>query len=77
MKIHLEFAAVLDVKGAKSGQELDLPAGSTVADLLNRLAVRHEHQKYVVPFVNGEQKRPSAELRENDRVFLSVPIGGG
>ncbi|MFH0954232.1 MAG: MoaD/ThiS family protein [Verrucomicrobiota bacterium] len=77
MRIHLEFAAVMDLKGAASGQALELAGGSTIADLMNHLKVKPQHQKFVVPFVNGEKKRPSAPLHENDRVFLSLPIGGG
>jgi sulfur carrier protein ThiS len=77
MRIHLEFAAVLELHGVASGQALDLAAGSTLADLLNQLKVRREHQKFVVPFVNGEQKRLSCELHEKDNAFLSVPVGGG
>ena len=77
MKIRLEFPAVLDLKGMVSGQVVRLAAGSTVGDLLNHLKVEREHQKYVIPFVNGEKKRSSSKLRESDRVFLSLPIGGG
>ena len=77
MKIHLEYTAVLDVKGVRNGMALEIPDGSTVAALLNRLEVRPEHQKFVVPFINGAQKKLSAQLRDNDKVVLSLPVGGG
>jgi sulfur carrier protein ThiS len=77
LKIHLEFTGLLDVKGATSGTAFDVPESTTVAALLSLLQVRPEHHKFVVPFVNGEQKKLSAALRENDRVLLSLPVGGG
>ena len=55
MKIHLDCTAVLDAKGVSSGSVVDLPAGAAVTDVLNLLRVKQDHQKYVVPFVNGER----------------------
>lgn len=77
MKIIVEYAAVLDAKDVASGSTVEIPDGATAADLLNRLKVRPEHQKHVVPFVNGAKKRLDAKLRDKDSVFLSVPVGGG
>ena len=77
MNILLEYTAVLDVQGVPSGSRLELPEGAGVADVLNLLRVRKEHQKYVVPFVNGEKKRLEDTLRDGDTLMLSLPIGGG
>lgn len=77
MRIHLEFTGLLDVKGVVSGTTLEVPEGTTVAGLLDHLKVRPEHQKFVVPFINGEQKKLSAPLRDGDKVVLSLPVGGG
>jgi hypothetical protein len=44
---------------------------------MSHLNVRPSHQKYVVPFVNGEKQRLPSKLHDNDQVFLSLPIGGG
>ncbi|GEM_PF-443599 len=77
MKIHVEFAAVLDLKGVTNGAELDVPHGTTPADLLTTFHVRPEHQKYVTPFVNGTRMKLSHPLKEGDRLFLSLPVGGG
>ena len=77
MKIHIEYAALLELQGAANGAALEVPEGSTPADLLTQFKVRPEHQKFVIPFVNNEKKKLSAKLKDNDRLFLSLPVGGG
>ncbi len=77
MKITIEFTAVLDVKHVASGSTVELAQGATVKDLLHLLKVKENHQRYVVPFVNGEQKKLTAKLQDGDKVFLSLPVGGG
>ena len=77
MKIHLEYTAVLDARGASSGSTLDLPNGTVVADVLDLLHVKKDHQRYVVPFVNGDKKRLNDTLRDGDKLILSLPVGGG
>jgi hypothetical protein len=77
MKILLEYTAVLDAKGAASGSHVDLPDGAVVSDVLDLLHVKKDHQKYVVPFVNGDKKRLTDTLRDGDQLTLSLPVGGG
>lgn len=77
MVVHLEYTAVLAVKGPKSGSEVELPDGSTVADLLERLHIQPDHRRHIVAFVNGTQRKPSTALHDGDRLVLSLPIGGG
>ena len=77
MKILLEYTAVLDAKGVPSGSVMDLPDGTIVTDVLDLLCVKKDHQKYVVPFVNGDKKRLTDKLRDGDKLTLSLPVGGG
>lgn len=77
MKILLEYTAVLDAKGVSSGSSMDLLAGATVTDVLDILLVKKDHQKYVVPFVNGAKKRLTDTLYDGDTLTLSLPVGGG
>lgn len=77
MKILLEYTAVLDAKGVSSGSLLDLPDGACVTDVLDLLLMKKDHQKYVVPFVNGDKKLLTDVLRDGDKLTLSLPIGGG
>jgi hypothetical protein len=77
VRIHIEFSALLDLKGVTHGAKLELPDGTTPADLLTRFKVRTEHHQYVLPFVNGRRTKLSTRLRDKDRLFLSLPVGGG
>ena len=77
MKIHLEFTAVLQLEGVRSGDDVEVPDGCTITDLLTQLRVRPAHQKYVVPFVNGKQQRLPFRLSDGDKVIFSLPVGGG
>lgn len=77
MKIHLEYVAMLAVKGARSGSEIELPDGATIGTLLEKLQVAPAHCGSIAPFVNNERVRQTAVLKTGDRVFLALPISGG
>lgn len=77
MKIHLEYVAMLHVPGVRNGAPLELPEGATTDTLLAQLNVKPEHRKVVTPFVNGRRATAGAALKNGDKVFLSLPIGGG
>ena len=77
MKIELEFAAVLNVKDVRSGSVLEIEPGTTVTDLLNRLQIDVAYHKFVIPFVNGRKAKTGEAFKDNDKVFLSLPVGGG
>ena len=77
MKIELEFAAVLNVKDVQSGSALEIEDGTTVTGLLNRLQIDVAYHKFIIPFVNGRKAKTGDTLRNSDKVFLSLPVGGG
>ncbi len=77
MKITLEYVAMLKVSGPPSGSGYALPDGATLSELMTGLGLRPEHQKVVVGFVNEIKARPEQILRDGDRVFLAMPVGGG
>lgn len=77
MKILLEYTAVLDAQGVSSGSRVDLPDDAAVSNVLDILRVRKDHQKYVVPFVNGAKKCLTDTLHDGDTLTLSLPVGGG
>lgn len=77
MKIHLEYTAVLAVKGAANNSDVALDGGTTVGALLERLGIQPAHRKYVVVFVNGRKEKQATALKDGDRVALSLPVGGG
>jgi molybdopterin converting factor small subunit len=55
--------------------ELQLPDGSTLSDLVARLALPKE--KVRVAFVNGKVQRLDFRLSPGDEVGLFPPVGGG
>lgn len=77
MKIQIEYVAMLDVKGFRSGQAIELPDAATLGDLLDRLNVAPSHRTSVTPFVNDERATLATRLRDGDRVFITLPISGG
>ncbi len=77
MKIRLEYVAILQVKGARSGSEIELPEGATVGALLEKLQIAPAHRASIAPFVNDRRARLTTALRDGDRAFLALPVGGG
>jgi sulfur carrier protein ThiS len=77
MKITIFFTGHLDLKGIRDGQQLILEPDLTVADLLTGCNIRQEHQRFIIPIVNGQERRLSYQLKENDELRLFLPVGGG
>jgi molybdopterin converting factor small subunit len=63
--------------GIRSGTrlELNLPDGSTVNDLMARLALEGERAKLI--FVNGKARELEHPLQSEDEVGIFPPIAGG
>ena len=81
MKIEVQFFSRLrDVVGANH-RELDLPVGSTVADLLARLYAEHPKMqgwdKTLLVAVGLEFAGRDQELHEGDEVSVMPPVQGG
>jgi molybdopterin synthase catalytic subunit/molybdopterin converting factor small subunit len=81
MKIHLlAFASAGDALGTTE-TEIELPAGSRVADLRARLDRDHPQLAPLWPrlavAVDGRIAGPDAELREGVEVALLPPVSGG
>ncbi len=79
MKINVKIFATLIrfVPGVRAGvaQEIDLPAGSTLADLVACLALPPDEVKVI--FVNGKKQEQDYRLTAGDEVGIFPPIGGG
>ncbi len=63
------------IKNSSRPFEVDLPDGSSVADLLNHLDLPGEEFK--VAFVNGRARPLDSKLNDGDDVGIFPPIGGG
>ncbi|MBW7908220.1 MAG: MoaD/ThiS family protein [Kiritimatiellae bacterium] len=77
MDIVLEYVAMLKVNGPATGSTIQVAEGTSLADLLEQLGIPERHRGVISPFVNNASASRSYTLREGDRVFLSMPIGGG
>lgn len=77
MKIHIEHVAMLVVKGATNGGEVEVADGATIGSLLEQLEVSPAHRKTITPFVNDKRATQATTLKGGDRVFLALPISGG
>ncbi|MBL7202544.1 MAG: MoaD/ThiS family protein [Anaerolineae bacterium] len=64
-------------QGIRAGSplEIDLPEGSTLADLIDRLALPRE--KVRVIYVNGRARKLDYRLVPGDEVGVFPAIGGG
>jgi molybdopterin synthase sulfur carrier subunit len=81
MHVHLlAFASATDALGA-SERSIELPAGSTVADLRNLLAGRYPAFEPLWPrlaiAVDGEISGPETPLTEGCEAALLPPVSGG
>lgn len=54
---------------------VELPEGSTVADLIRHLQVRENEIK--VTFVNGRARAELYRLKAGDEIGIFPPVGGG
>ena len=77
MTIRIEYMGFFKIDGTPNGSDLQAEAGTTVDALLDRLAVKRDHRKYLVPLVNRERKTFDHELQDGDVLFLYFPVGGG
>lgn len=74
------YAAFRDIVGSKE-EELDLNAGSTVSDLLEKYIERFpqlsRYKEHIILSVNKEYGAPSRVLRDGDEVSFLPPVSGG
>ena len=79
MKVHVKLIASLKryiPPGTDSDTiTLDVPEGSTVAELIAKLGIGEERAKIVVS--NGEQLEVATVLQEQQEVHLYPPLAGG
>ena len=77
MKIKFEYIGLLHIEGIKNHSEIELENESTINDLFNKLKIRDEHKRFISSFVNGEEKKRFTVLKNEDKVKLFLPTGGG
>jgi len=74
MEVEVKLSASLR-KGRFGRQTIELPAGSTVADLLEHLDL--PARRVAVVAVNGEHAAPERPLQPGDSIAIYPPVAGG
>jgi molybdopterin synthase sulfur carrier subunit len=79
MKIELRLFASLSrylpEQQSKNCCDMEVPDGTTVKELLQRLAIPAEIRKIII--VNGVHAGESQTLAEGDRIGVFPPVAGG
>ena len=76
-KVQVKIVGVLAKPFGQGFFNVDLKDGATVHDLLIHLGYKEQHVPFIMSAVNGHLKKHDHGLRDNDRVVLSLPVGGG
>jgi len=77
MRITVEYIGFLKIEGVKSGTVVEFPEGTRAADILDRFKLTGSYRKFIIPIVNGERSPQDRALKDCDRVFIYLPVGGG
>jgi molybdopterin converting factor small subunit len=77
MKIKVELLGLLHIKGIENNSFIEIKVGSTISDIYNELNILKDHQKFIIPFLNGNEVRKSTEVNDGDTVKIFLPTGGG
>lgn len=77
MNITVEYIGFLKLEGIKSGSVLQFPEGTTAAGILDHLGLVGPYRKYIIPIVNGARSPQERTLKDGDRLFIYLPVGGG
>ena len=77
MELHLyaSLREFLPRENAGGSVTLEVPEGTRVRDLLQRLAIPPEKPRII--FLNGTHARGDEPLKEGDRVGAFPPVAGG
>lgn len=77
MKITIEHVGFLKIEGVTQGAVMEFPEGTTVAQVLDHFELKAAWRKYIIPIVNGERSPQERVLKDGDRLFIFLPVGGG
>jgi sulfur carrier protein ThiS len=77
IQVHVRILGALARPNGRGDFQLELAASSRIADLLERVGYRPQHQRFIVVAVNGRQQKHSGQLSDRDEVTLLMPTSGG
>ncbi|NPA51733.1 MAG: molybdopterin converting factor subunit 1 [Aquificae bacterium] len=81
MRVKVLYFSLIKDKLQKAEEELNIPANSTVIDLINTLKEKYPHIEQffdkVMVAVNEEYVDKTQTLKDGDTVALIPPVSGG
>ena len=80
MRVRVLFFGMLKDVAGKASEDVSLPDGATVRDLLSHYAQDSKFRSYlnsIAVALNQEYAAPTAPLRDHDEVGLLPPVSGG
>lgn len=75
--VEVHVLGPLDKPDGKSVFKRELADGVTVSDLLSALGYKDDHARFISVLVNDAKGEQGTVLRDGDRVYLSLLVGGG
>ncbi len=76
-EILVSFAGTIYIEGLKSGDNVEIENNITISAFLLSKGLAPHHLKLVIPVVNGEEQPLDYILKNNDKLNLFMPVGGG
>ena len=83
IKVSVDYVALIADLMSKRREIIELPRGSSIKDLINKLVARSNGLKDilqeigVIVIVNGLSSKSNKVLNDGDRVVLLPPASGG
>jgi hypothetical protein len=77
MRVNVSYVGYLKLGSVQNGGSVLLEDSTTIEKFLDECGMKKEHQRLVVPLVNGKRRALSHPLEENDSLFLHLAAGGG
>ena len=77
MKIHVGYTGFLKIREIEKNPVIEMPEGSTIMDLFQRIGLQKDAQRNVQAFINQDAAWKSTKLKNNDQVTIVAYITGG
>jgi molybdopterin converting factor small subunit len=77
VSITLKHSPILKLKDFAQKGRVEVPEGTTVRSLLERIGIHSNHHRYLLIYANGRKRGLDYGLQQNDEVQLFLPVGGG
>jgi sulfur carrier protein ThiS len=77
LKIHVKYLGFSKLPEIERDPVVDIPEGSTLSDLYQRLGINTEGRGAIQAFINNDTSWKATKLRDNDQVTIVSIVTGG